>query len=485
MVGGLAATLPPRALASGGEGRRAKRAGVGGFATNTGLVPDLLPTASRREAVSAGMRDNNTYQTTAIIKANETPMPLQLSIGLTANPRTWPILDGKVKADGIELIPTKLHPSELFWRQLRFADFDLSEMSISSLMIARSRGDDRWIGVPVFTTKRFSTASCSSAEMPGSTRRPTCGQARRSARVPADRRALGARRAAARIRRPPRDMEFWMERTPTHSHGGATGFTPPPGVTIHPIPVEKNVGSMMASGELDAALHYHTAPTRCIGAQSTSKAAPTSHAVPRSGRRRRSLLPQDRYLSDQSRDDRAARVGRAASVAGAQRAQGVRPSDDRRTPRLEQAEYHLAAGLLGPEAEGAATPLLRHGITANRTVLETAARYSYEQGLTPRLMKLEELFAAKHDKSVGDDTISTVAVRPLSRLRGRRPSGAAASSPHVGQSQRINLNGHHAGATMLASSGDKNDNVSRSRRKSSDLAAGPRCSRARASNRMR
>ena len=34
-----------------------------------------------------------------------------------------------------------------------------------------------------------------------------------------------------------------------------------------------------------------------------------------------------------------------------------------------------------------------HGIAANRTVLETIAQYSLEQGLTPRLMKLEELFA--------------------------------------------------------------------------------------------
>ena len=31
-------------------------------------------------------------------------------------------------------------PSELFWRQLRFAEFDVSEMSISSLMMAKSQG---------------------------------------------------------------------------------------------------------------------------------------------------------------------------------------------------------------------------------------------------------------------------------------------------------------------------------------------------------
>jgi hypothetical protein len=38
--------------------------------------------------------------------------------------------------------------------------------------------------------------------------------------------------------------------------------------------------------------------------------------------------------------------------------------------------------------------IVRHGIQANRHVLETAAQYSFEQGLTPRLVRLDEVFAA-------------------------------------------------------------------------------------------
>jgi hypothetical protein len=37
--------------------------------------------------------------------------------------------------------------------------------------------------------------------------------------------------------------------------------------------------------------------------------------------------------------------------------------------------------------------VVRHGIKANRKTLETAALYSHQQGLTPRLVKIEELFA--------------------------------------------------------------------------------------------
>ena len=63
--------------------------------------------------------------------------------------------------------------------------------------------------------------------------------------------------------------------------------------------------------------------------------------------------------------------------------------------RVEHVEYYRAAGVLTREAGDALrAPLVRHGIAANRKVLETAARYSHEQGLTPRLLALEEVFAA-------------------------------------------------------------------------------------------
>ena len=62
--------------------------------------------------------------------------------------------------------------------------------------------------------------------------------------------------------------------------------------------------------------------------------------------------------------------------------------------RREAVEYHLETGLLLTSAKKAlTTPLITHGIAANRKVLETAAHYSFEQGLTPRLIQLEELFA--------------------------------------------------------------------------------------------
>ena len=53
-----------------------------------------------------------------------------------------------------------------------------------------------------------------------------------------------------------------------------------------------------------------------------------------------------------------------------------------------------AEGLLPPEARKAlATPLVRHGVAANRATLDAAALHSVEQGLTSRRMAMEEIFA--------------------------------------------------------------------------------------------
>ena len=71
-----------------------------------------------------------------------------------------------------------------------------------------------------------------------------------------------------------------------------------------------------------------------------------------------------------------------------------RANDVTNSDRVQHGEYHVATGLLPREAGDALrAPVVRHGVRANRKTLETAARYSHEQGLTPRVIGLEELFA--------------------------------------------------------------------------------------------
>src|SRR3954471_12295753 len=187
----------------------------------------------------------------------DTRMRLQFSIGLTSNPRTWPIIDGRIKPDSIDFVPTVLHPSELFWRQLRFAEFDVAEMSMSSLMMAKSKARDRVVGIPVFTTRLFFHTTTlvrrgANIESPADLKGKRVG-------VP-EYQQTGALWIRGVLQHEfgvlPQDIEFWMERTPSQSHASAVGFKPPPGVTINQIPPNKGIGSMMVAGELDASMYY-------------------------------------------------------------------------------------------------------------------------------------------------------------------------------------------------------------------------------------
>jgi 4,5-dihydroxyphthalate decarboxylase len=324
-------------------------------------------------------------------------MKLQLSIAMASNPRTWPILDGRVQPDGIDLVPTRVHPSEMFWRQLKFADFDVSEMSFSSLIMARSRGDERWTGVPVFTTRKFYHAAILVRRAAG-IRSPADLKGKRVG-VPEYQQtaALWARGVLQEeFGVEPRHMEFWMERDASHSHGGAVGFTAPPGVTIHTVPPEKSLGSMMLAGEIDAVLHYIV--DRNLVDRSTADLWSHPDIGP--------LFPDP--IAEGVRYYRKTGIfpinhGMVIKREIAEKHPWVvlnlvkafdRANEIADRERVEHVEYHVAAGLLWPGAtEALRAPLVRHGIRANRKTLETAARYSREQGLTPRLVTVGEVFA--------------------------------------------------------------------------------------------
>jgi len=319
---------------------------------------------------------------------------LELSIGMAANPRTRPLFDGRVQADGIRLIPSEVFPSELFWRQLKFGDFDIAEMSMSTLMMAVAAGDERWVGIPVFTTRKMFHTEIVVRRDAG-IERPADLKGKRVG-VPEYQQtaALWTRGALEHeFGVSARDMEWWMERVPTHSHRGAVGFEPPAGVTIKQVLPEKNLGTMIVAGEIDAIVHYIANPnlvdrsrldlarepgvrplfTDPVGEgvryYKKTGLLPINHGMVA----KRSLVEQHPWI--------VLNVLKAFE----------RANDIAERERVEHAQYHVATGLVG--ADAVRTPLVKHGVKANRRVLETAAQYSQEQGLTPRRVRLEELFA--------------------------------------------------------------------------------------------
>jgi 4,5-dihydroxyphthalate decarboxylase len=322
-------------------------------------------------------------------------MNKKLSIAVTPNPRTRPVIDGRAAPEGIDLAVNVLDPGSIFARQLHAAEFDIAEMSMASLLMALDSGDTRFIGIPVFTTKRFFHTNI---------------LVRRDAGIesPAD---LKGKRvglpeyqqtAAVWIRGflqsefgvTPRDLEFWMERTPEQSNVN-TAFVAPPGVTVRHVPPEKSLGAMMVSGELQACLIYYGGnpgerstenlaadpnikrlfPDRAAeGARYYQKSGiyPVNHGVII----RRDIVREKPWVAASI----LKAFGRASAIA------------DRE--RMEHVANHFDAGLLPGHDRGALeTPLFEHGIKANRKTIEAIATYACEQGLTSRVFAIDEIFA--------------------------------------------------------------------------------------------
>ena len=322
---------------------------------------------------------------------------LQLSIALSDNERTRPIIDGAIVPEGMRLHTTVVHPSEMFWRQLKYADFDVSEMSVSSLLIAASRGDYRWVAIPVFTFRMFfHTRALIRTD--------------RGIKTPQDLR--GKRVAVPEYQQTSaiwsrgilqhefgvdaRDVEWFMERTPDMSHGGSTGFTPPPGVRLNRIPPTTNIGEMLAKGELDATLLYLTntnlvdrskidisrvpevqplfADPTAEGQRYFAKTGiyPINHTVVV----RRELLEKHPWIA----------LNLYSAFLNA-KTDVTRRAKSALTPWLE-------TGAFGPDGEkGFNADPLAYGVKAARPVLETVAQYLQEQGLTEGRVAINDVFA--------------------------------------------------------------------------------------------
>ncbi len=328
----------------------------------------------------------------------------KLTLGFISayNERVEPLMSGTVKADGIELIPTYSHPAETFWRQLKFGEFEVAEMSMSSYLIARGRGADM-IALPAFPSRRlFQTELCYHADSGIKEAKDIAGK------------RLGVaeyqQTAALWIRGilehdfgvSQYQVHWYMERSEDMSHGGATGFKPPPGISFSRIAGNKSLASTIVANELDVA---HIASPFVLRANTLDRSSRISGDG--DWRKVKPLFP-DRMTE-------GARFYKQHGFLPVNHAYIIRGDIHREHPWVAASLYDgflnakacaneklseqiPAALFFGPEYLATTRKLVGedpfpYGIKSNRAMLETITSYSREQGLTPRQMKIEELFA--------------------------------------------------------------------------------------------
>jgi 4,5-dihydroxyphthalate decarboxylase len=323
--------------------------------------------------------------------------PLTLSIALCDNERTRPIIQGRIRPQGVRLLPTVLHPSEMFWRQLHFGDFDVSEMSLSSLIIATARGDREWIALPVYTTRKFFHTSIlvrtdRGIETPEDLKGKRIGVAEYQQTAALWSRGVLEHEFGVHARY----IEWFMERGPDKSHGGATGFKPPEGVRINQIPPTTNIGEMLVSGELDGTLLYHNSQN--LVDRSTIDVESLPYIKPLFGdpgaEMRRYFAKTGIYPINHIVVMKRALFERHPWLALNLYHAFMAAKHDVESESAESLKAYFETGLLEPGArKGLQADPKAYGMKASRKVIEAVTQYVHEQGLTNRRVEVEEFFA--------------------------------------------------------------------------------------------
>jgi 4,5-dihydroxyphthalate decarboxylase len=328
---------------------------------------------------------------------------LSLSFVTGLNERVAPLLDGRVSVEGVELIATCSDPSETFWRQLKFQEFEISEMSLSSYLIAKSHGMDM-IAIPAFPARRFTHTELyyhvdsgirEAGDLVG--KRIGVGEYQQTA-------SLWTRGTLEHDFNVSQYKVHWfMERTEEFSHGGATGFEPPKGISFQRIAPDRSLASMLVAHELDVA------PTHRAFQKGTNIIDRSTQIRARDGdwSKVKPLFP-DKIAE-------GIRFFRKHGYIPANHAYVIRGDVYRKYPWLafnlykafvaakEIAQERLAESIpsglvfgreyLARTREIFGADPFPYGIRANRGMLQTIIDYSHEQGLTKEKQKIEDLFA--------------------------------------------------------------------------------------------
>jgi 4,5-dihydroxyphthalate decarboxylase len=304
-------------------------------------------------------------------------------------------MDGSIPVEGMDLNFIPMVVEETFWRQLRYQEFDGSEMSLSSYTLARSRGDERFIAIPAFTS-RFFRHSCvfinthKGIEKPEDLKGKTIGVPEYQMTAAVWQRGLLQHEYGVH----PRDVLWRSGGEETPGRVEKLKVRLPEDVDYKPIPIDKTLSGMLDNGEIDALLAARAPSCFDKGSPNVRRLWENYPEVEADYYRRTRIFPIMHCVV-------------------------IKRSVYKENPWVAQSLYKalLAAknitlkNLQTTEALHATLPWLvfeaqrtrqimgedwwPYGIEKNRETIEALCEYSFEQGLSERRMTIEELFASE------------------------------------------------------------------------------------------
>ena len=318
---------------------------------------------------------------------------LPLSFACWNYDRTEALQTGRVRPDGIDLNFQALDVEETFFRMLRHQEFDVAELSLSSYCVTLGRDDPRFIAIPVFPSRFF---------------RHSCIFVSKRSGIESPRDLIGKRigvpeyqmTAPVWIRGILADEYGVDPASVTYVTGGEEEpgreeklkLNLPPQFRVEPIGPTQTLARMLADGEIDA-LHTARAPSTFYSEpDKVARLFPDFVAVEKAYYAHSGIFPIMHVVAIRRElYERHRWIARSlyTAFAAAQRLsyEQVLVSASLKT----MLPWQIAA------VEDTIATMGRdwwpYGIERNRHVIQTFTRYHHEQGLSPRQLAIEEMFA--------------------------------------------------------------------------------------------
>lgn len=326
---------------------------------------------------------------------------IKLSLACWDYDRTRPLIDGRVKPDGIDLDIQILRPRVTFQRMLDRQEFQVSEMSLASYAALIGRGDCPFVAIPVVLSKFF-RHSCiyvrkgSGIERPEDLRGKRVGTSQYGATALVFMRGMLQHDYGVR----PEDMHWHI--------GGLNAYVEPPlipldlpkAVRLDLLKAGDTLESLFDSGRLDALLSIYVPDSFLNGAPHISRLFPNFKQVEQDYYRRTGIFPIMHIVAIR-KDVHAEHPWVAKSLYQA----------------FSRAKALAVDGFYDTDALRIALPwLLDHveenwrifgkdfwpfGLAPNRPTFEAIGRYVHEQSLAPRVVSADELFVPGVEGQVG------------------------------------------------------------------------------------
>jgi 4,5-dihydroxyphthalate decarboxylase len=314
-------------------------------------------------------------------------------VGCCDYDRTRAIFDGRAPIEGCDIIGAPIEPEEAFHRAFRFAEFDVSELSLSSHTLMTSRGENRYVGVPAFVSRLFRHSGVyirtdRGIDRPQDLRGKTVGLP--EYQITANVWIRGILRDDFDL--DPASIAWRRGGLEQEGRGERTRIALPPGIDLQQVPDGKTLSGMLESGELDALISARAPSCFTRGAPHVRRMFVDYRRIEALYFSRTGIFPIMHIIGvRKSLADKHPWLPVSVFKAFA-RAKDLAMAELGQIGHLFTslpwgvADYESAKALLGSD-------YWSYGCDTNRHVLETFTRYHHDQGLSSQQVKPEQLFA--------------------------------------------------------------------------------------------